>query len=235
MFSIVCVWNDKKILSECLLNGLKDQTIEYELILIDNSNKKFISAAEALNKGGKLAQGNFIIFVHQDIDLRNKKWLELSENILRELPNLGVAGVAGKKDNSGVFTNILHGMPERYAGKYRFNGSIKVQTIDECMIIIPKMVFRKLNFDEDVCDDWHLYGVEYCLTIKKLGYDVYILPLTLWHRSSGFSFSKTYYKTLKKVINKHKKNYYYIYTTMGDWNTKIPVFIQRLQTYKKKC
>ena len=69
MISIICVFNDKKVLNECLLESLKNQTANYELILIDNTNRKFKSASEALNYGAKKAKGNYLMFVHQDMFL----------------------------------------------------------------------------------------------------------------------------------------------------------------------
>jgi hypothetical protein len=38
MISVVCVYNDKEILKKYLLKSLKNQSVEYELILIDNTN-----------------------------------------------------------------------------------------------------------------------------------------------------------------------------------------------------
>ena len=68
MFSIICVYNNKKILDEMLLRSLSTQTKEFELILLDNYQNKFKSATEALNFGGKLAKNDYLMFVHQDID-----------------------------------------------------------------------------------------------------------------------------------------------------------------------
>ena len=72
MISIVCVFNDKKVLNEYLLESLKNQTAHYELILIDNTKNKFKSASEALNYGAKNANGNYLMFVHQDVYLCSK-------------------------------------------------------------------------------------------------------------------------------------------------------------------
>lgn len=220
MISIVCVYNDKDILDNYLIRSLKDQTVVYELILINNTNGKFRSAAEALNYGGQKARGKYIMFVHQDVDLSSNTWLEDVEKILKSLDKLGVAGVAGKSENrKGVITNIKHGSDHRLVGKIQIKEPIKVQTVDECLFIVPKSLFQKISFDENVCDDWHLYAVEYCLNTRKLGYNIYVIPVYVYHKSGG-SFSKKYYKVLNKVIKKHGKYYKTIHTTMGDWDTR---------------
>jgi glycosyltransferase involved in cell wall biosynthesis len=64
MFSVVCVYNDRAILRDCLLKSLKGQTTAYELILVDNSGRQYNSASEALNWGGRKAKGNYIMFAH---------------------------------------------------------------------------------------------------------------------------------------------------------------------------
>jgi hypothetical protein len=234
MISIVCVYNNKEILDKFLLKSLKNQSVEFELFLIDNTDKKFKSAAEALNKGGDKSNGKYIMFVHQDIDLLSDKWLENCELILNSLKNFAIAGVAGRSmEVTETLTNISDGIPLKPAGT-QIKNSTKVMTLDECLVIIPKKIFKKIKFDEEVCDNWHLYAVDYCLVAKTNGYDVYVIPLTLNHRSSGFSFSDDYYITLKKLLKKHRK-YKVVITTMGDWYTYIPLNIQRkiLKNYFK--
>jgi glycosyltransferase involved in cell wall biosynthesis len=225
MISVVCVYNDKEILKKYLLKSLKNQSVEYELILIDNTEAKFKSAAEALNKGGEKARGNYLLFVHQDIDLLSDEWLENCELILNSLENFAIAGVAGRsKEVPTTLTNIFDGIPPEPAGT-QIKIPTKVLTLDECLVLIPTQIFKKIKFDEEVCDNWHLYTVDYSLVAKKNGYDVYVIPLHLYHRSSGFSFSDDYYITLKKLLKKHR-NLKIILTTMGDWVTFIPLNIQ---------
>lgn len=56
MISIICVYNNDKILNECLKESLQLQKqIEYETIFVDSRKYKFHSAAEALNYAGNLA------------------------------------------------------------------------------------------------------------------------------------------------------------------------------------
>ncbi|HEX7468659.1 MAG TPA: glycosyltransferase family A protein, partial [Methanobacterium sp.] len=88
------MYNNYDTLNKYLLKSLDSQTADYELILVDNTQKKFNSASEALNHGGQRAKGEYIIFVHQDVDLLSEKFLENLEQILDKITNLGIAGVA---------------------------------------------------------------------------------------------------------------------------------------------
>lgn len=233
MISIVCAYNNEKVFTEMLLKSLNEQTVEFELIQIDNTLGKFRSAAEAWNTGGKQANGKYIMFVHQDIDLSSNSWLENAEKYLDSINQLGIAGVAGMSDigNSNKMRgrNIIeYGEPKIL---WQWGNEIQdpeiVQTLDECLVIIPKSVFNILQFDENTCDGWHFYAADYCLSIKRYGYEVFVIPMSLYHKSPG-ARSKNYYPILNKLLTKHKKYYDHIYTTYGDWYTSRPVIIQRM-------
>lgn len=233
MISIVCVYNKKDVLNEFLIKSLKNQSAEYELILIDNTNGKFSSAAEALNEGGSKAKGDYIMFVHQDVDLKSDTWLEDAERMVNSLDNMGIAGVAGRsKDVECAATNIHDGIPPGPAGT-EIEKSIEAQTLDECLLLIPMKVFNKFQFDGEVCDNWHLYAVDYSLSIKRSGYNVYVIPMFLYHRSKAYSFSHEYYVTLEKLLRKHS-DFKVILTTVGDWITFVPVDLQVKFPWLKK-
>nr|WP_321422513.1 glycosyltransferase [uncultured Methanobacterium sp.] len=234
MISIICVYNDEEILNRFLLESLKHQTKEYELILLDNRENQFKSAAEALNHGGMISNGKYLMFVHQDVALCTDDTLENFEKALESLPDTGIASVAGKLNRRGVVTNVKHGDNFKPAGRFQITEPKKVQTVDEVLIIIPKKVFEDFKFDEDVCDNWHLYAVDYSLSMKKLGLNSYVIPSNVYHKSNGISsYNKEYYRTLKKILKKHKNSYLFIYTTMDNWSTLLSLNFQRETLWRK--
>ncbi len=236
MISIVCVYNNKEILDNFLLKSLKIQTVDYELILMDNTEGKFKSAAETLNKAAINVDGNYIMFIHQDIDLMSTSWLEDTEKVLNSLDNLGIAGVAGISpwDEDNIISNIQQGVPPKNITDNIIETPQMVQTVDECLFIIPNHVFNILKFDEKVCNDWHLYAVDFSLSINNTGYNVYVIPTDIYHRSPGYSISENYYITLKKVLKKHKKDNKAIFTTMGGWTPLYPLYIQKTRPLLRK-
>jgi hypothetical protein len=255
MISIVCVYNNKGLLADFLLDSLNHQTVLYELIAIDNTENQFTSAAQALNYGGAKARGKYIMFVHQDILLRSTEWLHDAERMLDSLPNLGVAGVAGKKEGGCILANLINGTPPTAAGTQIGVEPITVQTLDECLTIVPRDVFNVLQFDEITCDGWHLYSVEYCVSSTLLGFALYVLPFHTYHLSVGTSSTPTepvdrlishcpmtaptflpkeYYVALKKVVRKHKNNVSKIHTVFGDWSTSWPIALQQITRAMRK-
>jgi len=97
-FSIISVYNNKHILNEYLMSGLKNQSFDdFEIILLDNRFNKFDSASSALNHGGNQAIGDYLIFIHQDV-LLPYYYIEKVNTYVQRINNLGVAGAAGVRD-----------------------------------------------------------------------------------------------------------------------------------------
>jgi GT2 family glycosyltransferase len=219
MISVVCVYNNERSLKEILLRSLKNQTSKYELILVDNINGQFKSAAEALNYGGKQANGKYIMFVHQDVELDSDLWLENAERILDSIPKLGVAGVAGMseegKDNRERERGCVSDCGEIWHWANPVQKPEEVQTLDECLLIVPKSVFSKLQFDGKTFDGWHCYGVDYCLSAKQMELQPYVIPAFIYHRSLRLNVQNLF-TYQKKLYNKHRRNYKHIYTTTGE-------------------
>jgi hypothetical protein len=223
MISTVCIYNNEKILSDFLLKSLENQTVDFELIKINNTRNKFKSAAEALNYGGKNVKSEYIMFAHQDVYLLADNWLEKAEIFLRKISDLGVAGVAGTREigNSNIKRYIgvvYHGSEkEPWRGNKNFEEPVEVQTLDEQILIVAKNVFNTLKFDEKTCDGWHIYGADFCLSAREFGLKSYVLPLPVWHRSEGTN-NEDYYKVLHRFLKKHRQ-YKKIFLTSGEWRS----------------
>ena len=225
MISVVCVYNNEAILKVTLLRSLQSQTATFEPILLDNRDSRYKSAAQALNDGARGATGDFIMFVHQDMWLASDTWLADAEKMVRTLPELGVAGVAGMSNIGKHWYDRMKfsiSVPERPHGEDsgRVHSPEEVQTLDECLLIVPRSVFERQRFDEEVFDGWDCYGADYCLGAKQMGLKVYVIPLPCSHCCSRASYSIWQFKGLSKyqerLYRKHKGNFRRIYTWMGD-------------------
>lgn len=237
LFSIICVSNNNTEFLKMKESLDRQLFKDFEIIYIDSVKCKFNSASEALNYGGTLASGDYLIFLHQDIILEENTLYELKKYLSTQ-KNLGIGGVAGAPYNFGkTISNITHGPNREPVSSNDFYNCINVETVDECFFVIPHKIFDILNFNISN-KTWHLYAVEYSIEIKNKGYDVIFIPLKLHHNSKGASINKSYYKELYRYIklfkkrNPCKKN---INTPMGLWNTNR--FILKFQIIKHyiKC
>lgn len=216
MISVVVVYNNVGMLERILLPSLKQQTVEYEFIPVDNTDGLFKSAAEALNFGGSVARGKYILFVHQDIELGSKTWLADVEKMLDALPDLGMAGSVGMSIEGNTWLDGGRGYIMNLGEVLGKPSSVStvVNTLDECVLIVPRKVFEVLRFDDKYFTGWHCYGCDYCLSVQEIGLQVYVIPAFVYHRSIAAN-SKDLLKYQTRLYLKHRKLFPKISTTTG--------------------
>lgn len=251
MISVVIVYNNVETLDQWTLSSLNDQDAEHEVILLDNRTNAYPSAANALNIGCRKASGDYIMCVHQDVRFERSDFLRTVEKMMGTLDHAGAAGVAGMSSCGRTFrekrrNRIYHGYPDRKTWGNSLETPETVQTLDECLVVIPRSVMGELPYDEVTCDDWHFYAVDYCLSLIERGYKVYALPLPIYHKSTGESArpdtkmlwqstkSKAFYRAMRRVLNKHKGSFSTVAMTSGVWTTGTWLPLQRAYHYVRQ-
>jgi hypothetical protein len=182
MISVVCVFNDAEVLERRLLPRLGSQSSEHELVAVDNRGSRFSSAAQALNWGARRAHGNWLLFVHQDVELLSEDWLAHAERMMEHMPGpAGWFGVAGATAD-GRLVGILRDRAAVWGEA--FAAPLEVQTLDECVLLRRRDEGREEYFDGSM-PGWHAYGVEACCAAARAGATNYVLPLPVWHDSKA--------------------------------------------------
>lgn len=240
MISVVVVFNDRALLEEMLGASLARQRPAPEVVAIDNTGGTYSSAAAALNVGARQASGEYLFFAHQDVSFSSEDWLERAERLLRELPDAGIAGVAGARARAGsegreIVSLIEDAVPPQRTDHVALSEPTRVETVDECAFFVPRSVFADQAFDERTCDGWHLYAVEYSLSASAAGLQVYALPLPLYHRSQGAvvqvlgftTYEGAYFRALAKVLRKHRARHPRVHTSCGVWRADRRLLWQR--------
>lgn len=201
MVSVICCYNDEKLYKN-MEKSLSMQSVEYELIGINNKDNIFTSAASALNSGAEQSNGDLLVFIHQDIVFENKNSLKNFTSALDKYNNI-IIGLFGAAKNKEKIDDNLY----------------KVQTLDECCVAMSKNIWKKLKFNDTVCDNWHLYVVEMCLRAAESGIIIATGKYDIKHLSSG-TVNIQYMKTFKDllIIYKDKK---WIYTTCKSMPTNL--------------
>lgn len=235
MLSIICASNNNEILDKCLRESLKKQTYKnFELIVIDTKENKYIGAADALMSGVKKAKGDIIIFAHHDIILENEYEFENIVNQIEKIKDFGILGIAGASYKKGILVgNITNGDPKIPISNKEINEAQDVQTLDEVLFVIKKDILEQypLNLENKT---WHLYAVEYSLLMKEKNKKVMVIPSDIYHLSAGASMNNEYYKQLRKVCAKYKKCYKTINTTVGYWHTNKILLELKILRHKKR-
>ncbi len=217
--SLITVYNNKKILDEMLASAKKQKNVDIDYVMIDNRDKAFSSASAALNYGVSKAQGDVFVFLHQDIEFLDDTALEQIYDFAIDNKSVifGAAGVKRrhkKSDDIVILTSIFAG--EEKNKNNTLETATDCFTLDECLIACYRDVMKKVSFDENVCDGWHLYGADLCLQAGlNSDLDVMVIPMNyVWHKSNG-NADKSYRKTQDELAKKYKGKYRIINTTNG--------------------
>lgn len=232
MISVINVYNNSKEYDN-FLNSLKEQNIysELEIIGINNTTNHFRSAAAALNYGATQAKGDTLIFSHQDIEFLEDDVIQRFAEYVKNSPD-ALVGVAGYGvGNHEKYSTLIHGKECTKVGKWHGNESetIEIETADECFFGMKRIVWEKYRFNEEICDNWHLYAVEFALRIRIDGLVCLCVPAAIWHKSTG-NMNSEFYKGVKRLIKIYKHQYPYLYTTCVQIrNTKFGLIYFRLR------
>ncbi|MEF2838224.1 MAG: glycosyltransferase [Oscillospiraceae bacterium] len=212
--SVICVYNNEAQLNVQLKTSLEKQDVEYEFVAINNENGGFQSAAAALNYGATKATGDILIFAHQDIYFKTSKELgELADAITQCETGTIIGAIGVTEPRKVYYGNYTEGEaydPKLSAG---FNKDLySVSTVDECIFGMKRETWIGHPLDEQLCDNWHLYGVEACLWARKHGFQVYVYPCQIHHFSGG-KISLGYMRNLRELCRVYRKDFKYIWTT----------------------
>ena len=244
--TIICCWNNEKQYKK-LLESIAEQSIEVDIIGIDNTKQKFKSCSAAFNSVIDSVNTIFTLFVHQDIVFFNTECIKKIEYYLEKIEFNSVLGLAGSFFDSPLMkTNVIIDANGTvcYGGSKRVNGLLECDTVDECIFGGYTSLFKQRKFDDAVCNGWHFYAVEFCLRIKIDGGKVYVCDVEVIHNSWG-STDDSYNETYRKICKKYKKYYkrlrtpccYYSGTSflarnMYYWKKKIGIRLRRLGIVK---
>ncbi|WP_191363827.1 glycosyltransferase [Limosilactobacillus oris] len=219
--SIITIVNKEKVFDQFKASLRAQENVSFELIEVKNDKQQYLSARDAYNEAAKKASGDYLIFLHPDIRFLDKLALHDILASVKNLDNLGVAGVAGTPERlrNGYFiliTNIKQGLDAHHTGEM-LNEPVQVQTVDECFFVMKKTTFAKSPFSD--IKGWHLYAVEQCLNALIDGKNNYVVPARLWHVSDGVSEDIDYVKIGNEIVRRYGKYFPIINTTVYKWET----------------
>lgn len=197
-----------------------DETIglPYEIIQIWNPGTMGI--CEAYNKGGEVAQYDYLVFCHEDIEFVSLNWGIILQKHFHDDETLGLIGIAGSDYVPNVFIgwqtclgnhikmSIIQDTPTERINVCLGRKEIEevreyVNVLDGCFLCARAEVFKRIKFDSSTLRGFHLYDIDFSLN-TSLQYKVAVIyDLKLRHFSLG-SYDVTYFKELESFLVKWK-------------------------------
>lgn len=170
----------------------------YEYLRIDNRDNAH-GICSAYNEGVMRAQGDILVFVHEDVFFMEHGWGTILEKKMQSDDSIGLIGVAGTQylfaDNrywsaAGVpFTRgrIVQIMGDKnLLSVFHWDKSdADVVAVDGLFFAVRKHLFEKVSFDSGTFDDFHFYDLDICMQIRKHARLIVTWDIMLKHLSIG--------------------------------------------------
>lgn len=218
MLSIIICSRNKTLPSELTENISYTIGVDYEMIVIDNSENSY-SIFSAYNTGFAKSKYPYICFVHEDVHFHTQNWGERIIAHLQE-PTTGILGLAGsdlvtripgscsgktsciniiQSDRSGKKPSIKNFYPENFS-----QSKHSTILLDGVLLCVRRDLMEKLKFDEKI-GGFHGYDFDIALQSAIAGYKNYVIyDIELEHFSRG-QFDKLYIRSLITVFKKWEK------------------------------
>lgn len=212
MISIIICSRSLEALSLVSESIEKTISTQYQIISIDNSQKKY-GICEAYNIGAAQADYDLLCFMHEDINFCDSGWGLKVSSILNNT-EVGVLGVAGgnyqPKAPSGWFgaalrmgINVIHTQNNKTQHDY-FNPHnekmMKAVALDGLWLCCRKSVWKEFKFDSKNFPGFHFYDIDFCSRVAS-SYTNYITFEVLIEHFSHGTFDKVW---MENAINFYK-------------------------------
>jgi len=165
---------------------------------------------------------DIIVFVHDDIEIRDEYIEKKLELYFQYKQHVGIAGVIGTniftQDGGWWLTNrnidtrgrIIQGSPDGNEYPMVEPGGINdsnIVSVDGCILFMRGSIAKNFRFDSDTYNGYHFYDVDTCFTLMEQGWHVGIIDILVKHDSEG-PLTESWYNSKDKFINKWIKKGY---------------------------
>ena len=189
--------------------------VEYEIIWIENKNRKY-SLAQAYNLGASKGKFEILCFVHDDVEFVSENWGNIIVDLLKD-EKFGLIGVAGSRNCSKIQAGWWGYSALRYHRYSIANGSdaqkdlmicnpeneivSKVSVLDGVFLATTKQIWSHFPFDESNFKGFHGYDLDFSLQIGKKYNVGCSFQIPIIHKSKG-RLTNEWYESMKMIQKK---------------------------------
>jgi len=198
---IIPVLNKIQTTQKCI-NHIREynKNSVFELIIVDNAstdstpevlsrdhsivylrNEENLGLSKAYNLASRKAQGDIFCFMHNDVFVFKKGWVNIIRNFILDTPDAGVVGLYGAKtirtDGSFRGKTIVHAIKNKPVIRKPFE---RVSVVDGLLMAIHKKVFEEIKgYSEDF--SIHYYDKDFSMKSLNRGFMNYVLNIPFEH------------------------------------------------------
>jgi len=194
----------------------------YETIVFDNREKKY-GICSAYNEAAENANGDYLCFVHEDIEIQSNGWGESLIAFVSQTENCGVIGLAGghyvprnfigwnvnnKTSPIKIYDPTLYGNDMTLTYRNPQNEIFtEVVCLDGVLLFVKKKVWQESKFDENTFKGFHFYDTDFSFAIAQKYRNYVFFGMDVYHYSGG------------KIARAYCEN---MYLFQKKWNRKLP-------------
>lgn len=181
-----------------------------EFLAFDNRAKNRFDGYRFVRQGVAEAQGQYLIFCHDDIELIDLGFDDLKSR-LEELEDIDpvwlVAGVAGGQyhPKEAILANLVYHITDRYGADRRSEGAFpnRAETVDECFFVMPACRASVPSVD---LAGFHFFATDICLQAEMSGGNTYVISFLLHHHGRGTKGS--IFRQQRREISQKYRRYF---------------------------
>jgi GT2 family glycosyltransferase len=203
----MAVFNQLPLTRACL-ESLRPTTVPFDLVVVDNGstddtarffresrwpsplryhrNSENLGLIRALNQGWRLAAGEFICFLHNDTEMRERAWLERLVAALERDPGTGLAGLYGarrvRRNGRYAGRTIIHCLAD---GPTIRSEKVEVAAVDGVCLFLRRGFLDTLGGFDEGYGFFHGYDRDLSFAVREAGGRCVVVNAPFVHRGGG--------------------------------------------------
>ncbi len=195
-------------LTRACLESLRGTACPFELCIVDNASTDETAAhfarwsgtptlryhrngenaglIRALNQGAAMARGETLCFLHNDTEMRDRRWLDKLTDAVGPGTRVGLAGLYGarrvRRDGRYAGRSIVHCLAE---GPTMREPVTEVAAVDGVCLFVPRAVFTEVGGFDEGYGFFHGYDRELSFAIRATGRRCVVVDAPFLHRGGG--------------------------------------------------
>ncbi len=206
--SVVLAVHNRLALTRACLDSLRATTAPFDLCVVDNGssdgtagffrdfpypypltyhrNESNLGLISALNEGARLGRGEFLCFLHNDVEMCEPAWLARLEAVFGSPERIGLAGLYGvrrlRRDGRYVGRTIVHSLAE---GPTLKGGWAEVAVVDGVCLFLRRALLESLGGFDEGYGFFHGYDRDLSFAVREAGWRCAIVNTPFIHRGGG--------------------------------------------------
>ncbi|HET8579043.1 MAG TPA: glycosyltransferase family 2 protein [Methylomirabilota bacterium] len=206
--SVVLVVHNRLALTRACLESLRPTTAPFDLCVVDNGstdgtpaffrdfpypypltyhrNEANTGLISALNQGAQLAKAEFLCFLHNDTEMRERDWLARLEAALEAPERIGLAGLYGvrrlRRDGRYVGRTIVHCLAERPTLRAE---RVEVAAVDGVCLFLRRALLDSVGGFDEGYGFFHGYDRDLSFAVREAGWRCAVVNAPFVHRGGG--------------------------------------------------